>query len=211
VITAIERPITYLITPGDAVRENFAKKRRELIRLIEAAVSAGVSLIQIREKALDTRSLFGLAQEAVDLTRSTSTQLLINDRVDVAVGAGADGVHLTSHSMPAADVRAAFGPEMIIAVSTHNTAEAVAAESGGADLIVFGPVFASPGKGAPTGLKALGEVCRAVDIPVIGLGGVDANNLRSVLLAGAAGIAGIRCFRDTTGIRATVESAALNI
>lgn len=206
---AFGRPVTYMITPGGTARNNFSEKRAELIQQIESAVEAGISLIQIREKALDTRSLFALVREAANITRPTATKLLVNDRVDLAVSARADGVHLTAHSMPPADVRRTFGPDLLIAVSTHTIGEARSAASGGADLIVYGPVFQSPGKGQPTGTESLREVCRSVDIPVIGLGGIDAGNLGEVLEAGAAGVAGIRCFSEPAGMQVIIRAAAM--
>ena len=203
-----ERPITYLITPGDIVAGNYTEKSRELIRQVRSAVDEEISLFQIREKRLDTKQLFALVEEAAAITRGTSTQLVVNDRADVAVAAGADGVHLTTHSLPAFEVRKAFGPDLLIAVSTHTLNEAETAARSGADLIVFGPVFETPGKGEPVGLEKLAEVSRSVRIPVVGLGGIDINNFRSVLNAGAAGFAGIRCFKDPPGLTAAVGKGA---
>lgn len=196
------RPITYLITLGEATPDNFATQRKLILDAIHTAVKCGVSLVQIREKLLSAKLLYQLVAEAADLTRPFATCLLVNDRTDIAVAAGADGVHLTSRSMSAMDVRTAFGNEILIAVSTHSLADVEAAASGEADLVVFGPVFPTPGKGEPVGLAELATVCAKMSpFPVLALGGVDADNFQHVIDAGASGFAGIRCFNDADSIR----------
>ncbi len=197
-----QRPITYLITTGEATPDNFETQRKLILDSIRSAVECGISCVQIREKLLTAKLLYQLVTEAADLTRSSSTRLLVNDRVDIAVAAGADGVHLTSNSMSARDVRTAFGDEILIAVSTHSLAEVEAAASENADLVVFGPIFKTPGKGDPIGLTELATVCAKVaPFPVLALGGVDADNFHKVIDAGAAGFAGIRCFNDAYSLR----------
>src|SRR6185369_15178481 len=101
-------------------------------------VDAEVPLFQIREKSLSARALYELVVGAVSITRGSKTRLLVNDRVDVARAAGADGVHLTAHSLPADVVRSTCGPDFLIGVSTHSREEAQAARAGGADFVVFG-------------------------------------------------------------------------
>ncbi len=197
-----ERPITYLITTGEATPDNFESQRNLILDSIRSAVEFGISYVQIREKLLTAKLLYRLVAEAADLMRSCPTTLLVNDRADIAVAAGADGVHLTSRSMSARDVRKAFGDKILIAVSTHSLAEVEAAASQGADLVVFGPVFKTPGKGEPVGMAELATVCSNVaPFPVLALGGVDADNFHQVIDAGAAGFAGIRCFNDTDSFR----------
>lgn len=197
-----QRPITYLITTGEATPDNFETQRKLILDSIRSAVECGISCVQIREKLLTAKLLYQLVTEVADLTRSSSTRLLVNDRVDIAVAAGADGVHLTSNSMSAGDVRTAFWDEILIAVSTHSLAGAEAAASEGADLVVFGPIFKTPGKGDPVGLTELATVCAKVaPFPVLALGGVDAENFQQVIDAGAAGFAGIRCFNDAYSLR----------
>ena len=170
------------------------------------AVELGVSLIQIREKQLTGKLLYKLVCDAVTVTAGTETLLLVNDRADIAVAAGADGVHLPAMSLSPKMVRAAFGPEIIIGVSTHSISEASNARVGGADYIVFGPVFATPGKGDGCGVKGLAEVCRElVSFPVIALGGIDSDNFRSSLDAGAAGFAAIRSLNDPTEMTRTMS------
>lgn len=194
----LEPPITYLITRGEATPANFEAQREQILTTIRAAVECGISLVQIREKLLTTRLLYSLVSEAAALMRTCRTRLLVNERVDVAIAAGADGVHLTTRSMPVEMVRRTFGTDLLIGVSAHSLVEAIAAARRGSDLVVFGSVFATPDKGEPVGLDGLAEVCRTLaPFPVIGLGGIDDTNFRIVLAAGASGFAAIRFLNDT--------------
>lgn len=165
---------------------------------VEAAVAAKVSLVQIREKALSARVLFALAERAAAITRGSETRLLVNDRFDVARAAGADGVHLTSQSLPADVVRSLCGEEFLIGVSAHSLQEVRTAAERGADFVVFGPVFETESKrifGEPQGLEKLREVTTALnDFPVIAIGGIDRSNMAECYRAGASGIAAIRLF-----------------
>jgi thiamine-phosphate pyrophosphorylase len=194
------RPITYLITRGEATPANFDKQREMILGVVRAAAENGISLVQIREKQLTTKLLFSLVSDAAAITVDSSTRLMVNDRADVAIGAGADGVHLTAASLPVSLVRSTFGDGLLIGASTHNMTEAAAAKRSGADLAVFGPVFATPGKGEPVGLDELAAVCRSLaPFPVVGLGGIDESNYRDVLNAGASGFAAIR-FLNEAGV-----------
>lgn len=155
-------------------------------------------MVQIRERDLTGRNLYLLAQAVADRLRGRQVALTINDRVDIAACAGA-GVHLTTRSLSAEVVRRDFGPDILIGVSTHNEAEAEAAKRGGADFIVFGPIFETASKaqyGEPVGIEALREVSARSHIPVIALGGIKQSNFREALDAGAAGVAGISMFVD---------------
>jgi thiamine-phosphate pyrophosphorylase len=188
-----KRPLVYLITDGTLTTENFNERSAGVLHLIGSAAAAGLSLVQIREKRLTTKLLFELTSKAAELTRNSETKLLVNDRADVALAAGADGVHLAADSISPADVRAVFPADFIIGASTHSIDEVRLACERGADLAVFGPVFDSPGKGRPTGLAGLRSVVESLaPFPVLALGGVDGSNYRSVLDAGAAGFAAIR-------------------
>ena len=194
-------PIVYLITSGNAQDEHFRDAMAEITGLVRIAVEEGVTLVQIREKKLSTRLLFELTAECVRITNGSATKLLVNDRVDIAIGAGADGVHLTENSIPADMIRQAFGDSILIAASVHSREAGNAAARSGADLVVFAPVFETPGKGPAVGLGDLAEVCSAVQPSlVIGLGGIDSVNCRSVIDAGAAGIAAIRGLQDRASI-----------
>ena len=192
-----DEPVIYLITKGEARPENFQQTSREILDIVRAAVDERVSLIQIREKQLGGKLLFELATEAARITIGSSTRLLVNDRADVAAAAKADGVHLASNSLPVSVVRASFGRDLIIGVSTHSIEDVRLAAEQGADFAVFGPVFETPAKGESQGLTKLAEVCRASPgFPVLGLGGIDETNYASVLDAGASGFAAIRALND---------------
>jgi thiamine-phosphate pyrophosphorylase len=155
------------------------------------AVSDGVDMIQVREKDLPARELLDLVSRIRDLAAGTKTRVLVNDRVDIAMAAGIDGVHLPSNGVPADRVRPLV---KLLGVSTHSREEAIEAERARADFIVFGPVFDSPGKSG-VGLAPLSEVASSVRIPVLAIGGITSANTSDVLRSGAAGIAGIRLFQ----------------
>lgn len=166
--------------------------RIPLPEAIQQALLGGVRAVQVREKDLPVRELLSLAQELRRITREFNARLFINDRVDVAVAVGADGVHLGHQSMPAEAVRKIVSGKMLIGMSTHSLAEAVKAEKAGVDFITFGPIFMTPSKmqyGAPTGVEALGTIKEHIRIPVLGLGGIRLDNILHVLRAGADGIA----------------------
>jgi len=196
---ALSKPILYLITRGATTEATTANDPAfaRILNQVSAAVSAGIDLIQIREKQLTAEVLFKLAAAAASLTRKTATQLLVNDRADIAAGAGADGVHLTTQSLDAAVIRRTFGAEFLIGASTHSLDEARAARVH-ADFVVFGPVFETPSKrgfGPPKGLAELAAIVQSVrDFPVIALGGISSANAAECLRAGASGIAGITLF-----------------
>jgi thiamine-phosphate pyrophosphorylase len=117
--------------------------------------------------------------------RPVTNFLIVNDRVDVALASGADGAHLPSRGLDVKNVRRVVPKGFVVGVSTHSLAEARMAERGGADYVVFGPVFASPGKSAPVGVPALAEVVKALAIPVFALGGVGVDNAGECQAAGA--------------------------
>jgi thiamine-phosphate pyrophosphorylase len=165
---------------------------RPLRLVVEAALRGGARAFQLREKDLSARELYPLALEMRQLTQAYGARLLINDRVDVALAVDADGVHLTTTSLPASIARRVLGPGRLIGVSTHTLAEAQAAAEEGADFLVFGPVFFTPSKapyGEPVGLDALRAVRVAVRSPILAIGGIKKANLDQVLAAGADGIA----------------------
>ncbi|HVF42947.1 MAG TPA: thiamine phosphate synthase [Pyrinomonadaceae bacterium] len=207
----LRRPITYLITGGatSSTTSTGGVEFRALLRHVELAAGARVSLVQIREKDLNARALFELASRAAALTRGSETRVVVNDRADVARAAGCDGVHLTTRSLGAGAVRRAFGEDFLIGVSAHTPAEARGAKEGGADFAVFGPVFDTPSKrryGPPVGLEGLGETARALSpFPVVALGGVDETNAVDCIDAGAEGIAGIRLFADGQNLARAVH------
>lgn len=192
---------TYLITGGLSTPETFNKDSADILGLIKKAVGHGISMVQIREKNLTTRRLVELSAAAAAIVKNSETKLLINDRADVALAAGAGGVHLTSHSLPATVIKQNFPAGFIIGVSTHSLETAVvAAKEQGADFVTFGPVFPTQSKiiyGAPQGVEKLGEVVRALQgFPVFALGGINGSNYREVIQTGAAGVAGISWLKE---------------
>ena len=177
---------------------------------IQEAVRAGLDLVQIREKDLPARELLelvGAAVAAVGRGESGATRVVVNDRLDVAWAAGAQGVHLGTRSLPAQVVRGMVSSDFLVGVSCHSLPEAVAAESAGADYLVLGPVFETPSKvafGPPLGLGTLQQVTSRVRIPVLALGGITRERVRACREAGAAGVAGIRIFQECASLGALV-------
>jgi thiamine-phosphate pyrophosphorylase len=201
------RPILYLITRG-ATTETTTPNSLEFKQIIEqvsAAAHGGIDLIQLREKRLSAGVLFELTRRAVALTRDTASRLFVNDRADIAAGAGADGVHLTQQSIDTATIRRTFGDDFVIGASTHSVEEARTARTGGADFIVFGPVFETASKreyGAPVGVRKLSQVTRELaDFPVLALGGITMHNFALCLNAGARGVAGISLFSQPQNLQ----------
>jgi thiamine-phosphate pyrophosphorylase len=182
-----------------------------LAAVIRETVRAGVDIVQVREKDLTSRELIILVEEALSATREQGmggARVVVNDRVDVALAGGADGAHLAAHSMPVQVVRRFVPRAFVIGVSCHSLGEAMAAESGGADYLVLGPVFETPSKlgyGPPLGLEELRNVASRIRIPVLALGGITVDRIRPCLEAGASGIAGIRIFQDCESVQERVR------
>lgn len=186
-------PIVYCISTGKLSAEGFAKERPLFVNSVKRAADLGFDYFQIREKSLPARLLFELSEECGAVVRGAALKVLVNGRADIAIAAGLAGVHLPADGVPTAIVRRNFGNDLVISVSVHSHAKALVAQRDKPDLVLFGPVFASPGKGEPRGLAALADVCSALGgLPVIALGGVTANDLDDVIQAGAAGFASIR-------------------
>lgn len=182
-----------------------------LLQSMKRAGAAGVNWIQVREKDMPARELIDLARRATaDVPRTT--KIIVNDRLDVAIAAGAAGVHLGAASIPIADAvrwcRAGNAPkDFLIGFSCHSLQEATAAGLAGASYVFFGPVYNTPSKiefGPPQGLKRLAEVCRGLKIPVLAIGGINEDNAAECLQAGASGVAAIRLFQEAK------DSAALS-
>ena len=178
-----------------------------LLAFIGRALSGGVDLVQIRERDLTASDIFSLAKITARIARQYDARVLINDRADIAAASNT-GVHLTTRSLRAETVRETLGPDILIGASTHTIEEAVEAECGGADFVVFGPVFETESKkiyGPPVGLEALGEVAGRLDIPVLALGGIKLSNFTHALDRGAAGIAAISLFTEAEDIESVVR------
>jgi thiamine-phosphate pyrophosphorylase len=166
----------------------------ELLACIRRNIAAGVDYIQIREKDLSARELLQVTRSAMDAAAGTATRILVNDRTDVALAAGAHGVHLRSNAIAPRVFRSILPEGFLVAVSCHTLADIAAAE--GADFLVFGPVFETPGKGAPVGLRGLRAAVGSTPLPVFALGGINRQNASACLESGAAGIAAIRMFQE---------------
>jgi thiamine-phosphate pyrophosphorylase len=209
--------------------------RKMLLKKIAAAAAAGVDLIQIREKDLTGKECSSFTREAVRLAARSSSggaakipaasgtyveyeqglaRMVVNDRLDVALTAQADGVHLGEKSLPPEEAQRLVKSlrrqkDFLIGVSCHSLEAAKVAERGGADYLFFGPVFTTPSKanyGAPQGLERLGEICRAVAVPVLAIGGITLGNAADCLSTGASGIAAIRLFQDASDMAAVVRA-----
>jgi len=179
---------------------------RPLVPLLQRVLTAAAPAIQIRERDLSSGDLVSLVREVQTVTAPHRSQLLINDRIDVALGLEGVGVHLRSNSLPVRIARMLLGAERLLGVSVHTSEEAVRAESQGADYVILGPIYETPSKqafGPPLGIHTLEKVCRLVDIPIIGIGGVTAARASEMLGAGAFGVAVIRAILGA----ADVESA----
>jgi thiamine-phosphate pyrophosphorylase len=164
-----------------------------LLDCIAKAAADGVELIQIREKDLNARELLELVWSGVRAVNLRATRIVVNGRADIALAGNAHGVQLPSGSIPVREWRRVLPPDFLIGVSCHSLPEIQ--EASGADFLVYGPVFSSPGKGPAVGLDALRRAVEATTTPVFALGGITTENAAACLDAGAAGIAGIRLFQ----------------
>lgn len=172
-----------------------------LVERVAAAACAGIDLIQIRERDLDGRLLATLVERCVQAVRSTRARILVNDRADIALTAGAHGVHLRGDSMPAPRVRRIAPAGFLMGRSVHSAEEAACAwREGGLDYLIFGPVFPTASKPAlsPAGADALAQVVAATPLPVLAVGGMSVARLHEVVRAGAAGIAAIGVFAESS-------------
>jgi thiamine-phosphate pyrophosphorylase len=174
------------------VTDRHQTKGRSLVPLLQRVLAAGTPAIQLRERDLSARELVALARDVQTLAAAHRSQLLINDRIDVALTLEGVGVHLRSNSLPVPVARHLLGPQRLLGISVHSIEEAVQAESQGADYIILGPIYETPSKqmfGSPLGIHRLEKACRAVRIPIIGIGGVTAVRAREMRHAGAFGVA----------------------
>jgi len=196
--------LLYYITDAAQFAGTDGERQAHLLDRIAQAAGLGIDFIQLRERNLVTHDLEALARKAVETVRagpSRKTRLLINSRSDVALATGADGVHLRSKDISPSEVHriwqaAGSSANAVVAVSCHSPEDVADAAKGGADFVVFGPVFEKKDcRGPVTGLTLLREVCD-YPIPVLALGGVSGENAHLCVQAGAAGLAGIRLFQE---------------
>jgi thiamine-phosphate pyrophosphorylase len=203
------RPIVCYVTDRKSL--GTAVSAAGVLKKIREAFAAGADWVQVREKDLSARELLGLARDAVAGAKGAARQegggegrVIVNDRLDVALPAGAAGVHLGGASMPTREVvhwcrNGNAPPGFLIGVSCHSLEEAREAQAAGASYVFFGPVFETPSKrpfGPPQGIGRLADVCRSLRLPVIAIGGVNEENGAECLRAGAAGVAAIRMFQE---------------
>ena len=168
---------------------------RPLPVVVEAALRGGVTAVMLRERDMTTKGLYDLAVELRRITQRAGALLIVNDRVDVALAAGADGVHLGWQSLPFENARALMGESRLVGASTHSPDEARRAAQQGADYGTFGPVVPPPRKAglvAVQGVEGVAAARRDLAVPLVGLGGIDPANAAQVLRAGADGVAAIR-------------------
>jgi len=176
----------YVIT--DAGRS----RGRSHLEIVEAAVRGGATAVQLRMKDEPARVIVETARAAVAACRAATVTLIVNDRVDAALAAGADGVHVGQDDLPAAAARALLGPGPLLGVSAATREEAAAAERDGADYLGVGAIYATATKadaGAPVGLGRIAEIRTASTLPLVGIGGITLENAAAVVRAGAAGVA----------------------
>ncbi len=214
-------PLLCYVTDRPSLPEFASQKAQEtLLSKIQAAAASGVDWIQIREKDLSGRDCASLTREALQragkspASNGVRARILVNDRLDAAFSERAGGVHLGETSLPLPEAKRFIKnrgelEDFVIGVSCHSLEAAKSAASDGADYLFFGPVFATPRKaafGAPQGLERLREVCRAVSIPVLAIGGITLANASDCFAAGASGIAAIRLFQDARDMSSLVQS-----
>ena len=173
------------------VTDRAQTRGRDLVTVVTECLAAGLPAVQVREKDLGAGELAALCRQIREATPEGSAQLVVNDRVDVALAVGADAVQRTHTSLTVNDIRAIAGPRLRVGASVHSLDEALAAEAAGADWVVFGPVYDTASKrqyGAPQGLERLAAVSRAVRIPVVAIGGITPARVGEVRGAGARGV-----------------------
>jgi len=174
------------------VTDRGLSRGRRTLDIVKAAVKGGVTCVQLREKACGTREFIDQALSIKDFLKSRQIPLIINDRLDVAQAVGADGVHLGQSDMPFSMAKKIAREDMVIGISAESLADAVHAEKEGADYIGVSPIYKTPTKtdtAPPLGLSGLSEIRKAVNIPLVGIGGLNAANCGQVIENGADGVA----------------------
>ncbi|ACF46045.1 Thiamine-phosphate diphosphorylase [Prosthecochloris aestuarii DSM 271] len=199
-----ELPRLYMVTYSRV----FSFPEEKLPSLVSSAVSRSRIIVQLREKHLDTARLYTLAARLQSAINKSDSLLFINERSDIALAVGANGVHMPEQSCPLSATRS-ICPGLYTGKSTHSVQSAITAEQDGADYLLFGPVFDTPLKrkyGPPQGVKQLGEICKNVSVPVFAIGGITPENAASCLDEGAYGLAAMSLFASPTNLHRTIES-----
>ncbi len=196
-------PVVHLITD-----RRLAKDLAERVAAALAALPPGRVAVQLREKDLGGRALLALALALAAVCRAAGQRLVVNDRLDVALASGADGVHLPAAGVPPAEARRLLGPAAIVGVSCHSAAEVLRARDAGATYATLSPIYDTPSKrayGPPVGLAVLAAAAR-LGLPVIALGGVTPARVGEVVAAGAHGVAAIRAWLEAADPSAAVRA-----
>lgn len=169
--------------------------REKLVSVTESAIKGGVTLVQLREKDISTREFFAEASELKKLCKHHNVPLLINDRIDIALAVDADGIHIGQSDMPLKVSRKILGPNKIIGLSAGNVNQAVEAVNDGADYLGVGAVFPTSTKrdASNVGIDMLKQVRKSVDIPIVGIGGINPNNISQLYGSGIEGVAVVSC------------------
>lgn len=189
----MDLPVVHLITDRRLAPDLPARADAAL-----AALPPGTAAVHLREKDLGGRDLLSLARALAAVCRARGQRLLVNDRLDVAWAAGADGVHLPAAGVPPADARRLLGPAALVGVSCHSPADVARARDGGASFAFLSPIYDTPSKrayGPPIGLEALRAAAR-LGLPLVALGGVTPERVPELRAAGARGVAAIRAWLE---------------
>jgi len=202
-------PRIYLVSSGEEDSDNGKRLLNQLARLPHSLPC----MVQIREKALSAQKLLTLALKAKEIELPEGTLLLMNERLDLALAAELDGVHLPENACSVQELRP-LAPKLIYGCSVHSLAALRIAEKAGADYLLFGPVFDTPSKrvyGAPQGLEKLGAICQATSLPVFALGGITPKNAHLCRVKGAYGVAALSLFQQKIRFTETIEELNLHL
>lgn len=192
-----DRLAVYYVADPEQTNQGF-------LGLVDEALAGGVTSVQLRAKRMGGRDLFALAGALRDRCATAGALFFVNDRVDVAVAADADGVHVGVHDLPLEETRRLIGDGMVLGYSPLDMAEAAAAKERGADYVGLGPVFGTSSKAdaqPALGLAALADQLQASKLPAVGIGGIDVGNATSVIAAGADGVAVISAIQGAANPR----------
>ena len=187
---------------------------RDFLALFDDALAGGVASLQLRAKRMGGRDMYDLALALSERCRAAGTLFFVNDRVDIAVAADADGVHVGMHDLPLEATRLLVGRNMLIGFSPLAMADVITAKSGGADYVGLGPVFGTTSKAdaqPELGLFALAEQAAAAGVPSVGIGGIDVANAGSVIRAGVDGVAVISAIQSAPNVKQAAESLAVAV
>lgn len=187
---------------------------RPIPLVVEEAIAGGATCVQLREKEATTRELYNLAVKLRQLLRDKGVTFIVNDRVDIAIAASADGVHLGEDDLPPEVARRILPSHMLLGFSPEGVEQAVRAQDAGVDYLGIGAVYGTgtkPDAGKAIGIEGLARVCRAVKIPVVGIGGITAENAREVIRAGAVGVAVVSSVVSAPHIPAAARKIAREV